>query len=117
MANATRLPVLIGLFAVLAAGPALAQSPGPQFSAATITKAGHALHDVMAINQAYAGQLQHVTDPASRQQIIAEDETKGVEAVNRNGLTVDQYKQILEAARQDPTLRQKLIAAANERGG
>ncbi|MGH7105967.1 MAG: DUF4168 domain-containing protein, partial [Acetobacteraceae bacterium] len=107
MPNATRIPVLVGLFAALAASPALAQSPGPQFPAATITNAGHALHDVMAINQTYFDQLKQTTDPASRRQIITEDKAKGTEAVNRNGLTVDQYNQVIEAARTDPNLRQK----------
>lgn len=115
MANAIRLPVVAGLLAALAVSPALAQSAAPQFSEATITKAGHALHDVMAINHSYSDQLQQTKDPASRQQIMTEDKTKGTEAVNRNGLTVDQYNQVLEAARKDPNLRQKLIDAAKER--
>ncbi|MGH7101465.1 MAG: DUF4168 domain-containing protein [Acetobacteraceae bacterium] len=115
MTNATRLPVLVGLFGALAVSPALAQPAASQFSAATITNAGHALHDVMAINHTYSEQLNQTKDPASRQQIITEDKAKGAEAVNRNGLTVDQYNQVLEAARKDPNLRQKLIDAAKER--
>jgi len=77
-----------------------------------INKAGHAFHEVWTINHDYDARLARTTDPAARQQIFTEDYQKGADAVVRNGLTVNEYNQVLALAGQNQTVRQKLLAAA-----
>jgi len=124
--HARILPIALllagGAMAMPAFGQQYTTSPTPPeanggsasavYSDATITKAGHALHDVLGIHQANRAKLAATTDPTARSQIIAADRQQASEAVVRDGLTVDQYSQILASARQDPTLRARLLSAA-----
>jgi hypothetical protein len=127
MARRSRtLPIALVLAAGACAAPSFGQTYGttptppaapgatasPAYSDATMTKAGHALHDVLAINQTYRGKAAATTDPAARSQIIDQAKQQATQAVNRDGLTVDQYNQILASARQDPALRTRLLSAA-----
>jgi hypothetical protein len=112
MTNRTRLLVLIGLVAGATARPTFAQSGDTTISDPTITKAGHAFHDVSMINRDYNARYQNTADPSARQQIVTEDYQRGAEAVARNGLTLNEYNQVLAVAQQNPAVRQRLLAVA-----
>jgi hypothetical protein len=130
MARRSRmLPIALvlagGAFAAPAFGQGYSATPTPPvppevngspasatYSDATVTKAGHALHDVLGINQTYRAKLMATTDPTTRSQLIAQARQEASAAVVHDGLSVDQYGQILASARQDPTLRARLMTAA-----
>lgn len=109
----------IVLAAVVVGSPvALAQttpqggaSPGV-LSDATIQKAGHALHDVAQIKMDYSQRMQTVQDPGQRQQLVQEAKGRQVQAVEAQGLSVQQYDQIMDVAQANPTVKQRLLAAA-----
>jgi hypothetical protein len=97
--------------------PARQQTPqgnatSSNYSDATIAKAGHALRDVLTINQTYRNKLTSTSDMATRRQIIADAKQQAVAAIGRDGLTVDQYNQILASARDNLAVRQRLLSAA-----
>lgn len=120
------LALLAGIFAAgVFAAPVFAQAggtpsqgatplgaAGQSYSDATVNKAGHALRDVLTINEAYRQKIVAQPDMNARRQIAAEAQAKATQAVNKDGLTVDQYNRILGSARADPTLRSKLLSAA-----
>ena len=86
--------------------------PAQQMSQATITKAGHALRNVVAINKMYGQKLSKTTDPAAKQQLVAAAKQKAMGAITSQGLTVGQYNQVLASAEQNPSMRQQLLNAA-----
>ncbi|HQT74495.1 MAG: hypothetical protein B7Z59_03200 [Acidiphilium sp. 37-67-22] len=121
----------VALFAAaFAASPALAAttSPGaatpvpapttgsmaaaPAASPQTVAKAGKALHQVLDINHTYGAKLAHTTNPAGKQRLIASAKSKATAAITAQGLTVRQYDQVLAEARQNPSMRAQLFAAA-----
>lgn len=130
MVRATKiLPIALVMAAGALAAPAFGQTYGTpptppmppgatggmtsqSYSDATMTKAGHALHDVLTINQSYRQKMMGTSDMNARHQMATEAQQQAGAAVTRDGLTVDQYNQILTQARQDPALRARLLNAA-----
>lgn len=111
--------------AALLVGPAMAQtaSPGdtgsssgmravPQVSPQTVSKAGKAMHNVLAINKSYGDKLQKTSDPAGKQELVAMAKQKATTAITDQGLTVGEYNQVLASARQNQSMRQQLLNAA-----
>lgn len=88
-----------------------AHIPSPE-----MTKAGHALKDVLKINHEYGAKLSQAKSKQAKQQIVSTARSKAKQAIQNDGLTVGQYNQVLAAARQNPKVREKLLAAANIRG-
>ena len=87
-------------------------TPAGMPSGRTITRAGHALHDVLAINHQYGARLADTHDPAGKQRIVVLARQQAAAAIQRQGLTIDRYDQVLELARENPTVRQQLLQAA-----
>jgi hypothetical protein len=118
MAHRTRiLPIAAVLAAGMLAVPAFAQTAGGTAPAATVppatmAKAGHALHDVMAINRSYGSKVAQTSDPAGKQRLITEAKQQAEGAIARDGLTIAEYKQVLATAQQNPAVRQQLLSAA-----
>ena len=136
MAHRTRiLPIAAVLAAGMLAVPAFAQTaggtapppsaapapmqpgmngaaPAAAFPQATMTKAGHALRDVMAINRSYGSKLARTPDAAGKRQLIAEAKQQAQGAIARHGLTIAEYRQVLASAQQNPAVRQQLLSAA-----
>lgn len=127
-----------GVAAVLAmaAVPAIAQQPGgttmPAYrpgmsqpapapgnttvSGATVTKVGAALREVTQIRQGAAQRLQAATTDAERQAVARQATSAEESAVMRQGISVGTYNQVIAAAHRDPSLRQRVLAAANSAG-
>jgi parvulin-like peptidyl-prolyl isomerase len=124
----SRLALAAGLVAIpLASGTALAQTatthpvtpqamgrsmPAGNLSHATITKAGKALHEVMAINQSYKAKMSAATAPSTKNQILTAAKQKAMAAISAQGLTVSQYDQVLASAQNNPAVRQQLLSAS-----
>jgi Domain of unknown function (DUF4168) len=87
-------------------------TPAGMPSGRTIARAGHALHDVLAINHHYGARLADTHDPAGKQRIVVLAQQQAAAAIQRQGLTIDRYDQVLELARENPTVRQQLLQAA-----
>jgi ribosome-binding protein aMBF1 (putative translation factor) len=76
-----------------------------------LQKAGGALHDVVQIQQDYSQRMQSASQN-DKQGLAQQAQAEAVKAVKSRGLTVDQYNQVIEQARADPGVKQRLIAAA-----
>lgn len=89
-------------------------SPAPTGAAPsddTVREAGAALHDVVGIRQSYGPRIQSAS-PDQRHSLAEQAANEEVAAVKRHGLSVDQFNDVVQTARADPTVRSRLLAAA-----
>jgi hypothetical protein len=113
--------VSAALLATVMALPAAAQQPrgapsgavsGANIPDATVNKVGAALRQVTQIEQTYSQRLQSANTPAQKQDISKQANGAAVTAITEQGLTIDQYTQVIQAAQSDPALKQRVVAAA-----
>lgn len=78
-----------------------------------VRKAGAALRNVSQIQNDYSQRVQGAKTQDERQQLITQARSAEVNAVTNQGLSLDQYNQILQLAQADPTFRQRLLSAAH----
>jgi Domain of unknown function (DUF4168) len=110
--------------AILAAGcylssPAanvLAQSPqpgppasAPDLSDQKLSATAAAMERVASLQRNYRQRLAETEAPAEKERIVAEANNELTRAVNEQGLSVEEYTSILDAARDNPEVRDKLI--------
>jgi Domain of unknown function (DUF4168) len=88
--------------------------PGASISDATVGKVGMALQQVAQIKQTYSQRLESAKTPAQQQDISKQANDAAVTAITQQGLTIDQYRQVIQVAQNDPTLKQRLLAAAGQ---
>jgi hypothetical protein len=72
--------------------------------------------EVEKIRRAYEPRLEEAKNPEESKQIQIEAVSKMQEALTKEGLTLESYKQIFDIARADEDLRKKLIGLINEEG-
>jgi hypothetical protein len=84
------------------------QTPASSISDQQLTAAAAAIRQVTMVRQTYAQKIA-AAPPSAKKQMTTEANSALVKAVTDQGLSVDQYNTILQMARNDPTLRQKLI--------
>ncbi len=126
-----RTAVLAAAFVAAAAMPALAQQGGtdvaspqkpgatiPQadLSDATVQKVGAVLRQTVTIRQKYAERAQSAKSQQDEQTLATQAQTEMVQAVSDQGLTVQQYNQVIQMAQADPSLKQRLLSAAQSGG-
>jgi vacuolar-type H+-ATPase subunit H len=92
----------------------LAQSTPPGPSASTPEMLDQKLSAVAAAVKRVAGlqkdyQQRIAEAPAEKERIIAEANTEFTKAVTDQGLSVEEYDSILDAARDDPEIRKKIL--------
>ena len=90
----------------------LAQSPppGPSVSARDLLKAvATALERVASLRNDYRQRIAEVEAPAEKERIVVEANKELTRAVTDQGLSVEEYTSILDAARDNPEIRDKLI--------
>jgi Domain of unknown function (DUF4168) len=113
--------MLAALFATAMLLPAAAQpsggvpsgnEPNASTSDATVGKVGAALRQVLQIKQTYSQRLQSAATPAEQQDISKQASGAAAAAITRQGLSIDQYTRVLQAAQSDPALKQRVLAAA-----
>jgi hypothetical protein len=94
------------------------QGAAPQqgeLSDALVHKVGAALRQTAVIRQKYAERAQSM-NPAQQQQLTGQAQSEMMQAIGDQGLSVQQYNQVLQLAQADPTLRQRLMSAAQSGG-
>jgi hypothetical protein len=94
----------------------LAQSPppGPSTSAPDVSDqklsaVAAALERVASLQQDYRQRLAETEAPADKERIVAEANNELTKAVTEQGLSVDEYESILNAARDDAEIRGKIL--------
>jgi poly(3-hydroxybutyrate) depolymerase len=117
---------LAAALAVASATPVLAQQGGrdataPHAPGATaqpselsdgmVQKVGKALRNAATIRQQYTDRAQ-TQSPQQQQQLTEQAQGEMVKAINDQGLSVQQYNQVIQMAQADPTLKQRLLSAA-----
>ena len=88
--------------------------PGTSVSDATIQQAGKAMRDVVSIRRRYAQQMQSAGNSADKQQLAMRAQNESAKAVTAQGLSVSQYNNVIEQARSDPSVKERLLNAAGE---
>lgn len=74
------------------------------------------MQKVMSLRQAYSQRLTQAA-PADQGRIEQEGQTAMAHAVTDQGLSVQQYNSILQTARNDPNVRQKLLSRVSPSSG
>ena len=121
---------VIAIAAAVAASiamPAFAQpsgdAPAPEatiqqgtVSDAMVHKVGAALRQTVTIRQKYAERAQSQTSAQDQQTLTTAAQTEMVQAISDQGLSVQQYNQVIQMAQADPSLKQRLLSAAQSGG-
>jgi hypothetical protein len=79
--------------------------------AATINKAGAALHDVALVQEKYQGRIDSAP-PAQKQTLTTQANAEAVQAIQSRGLSVREYTNVIRVARNDPQVKQQLLDVA-----
>jgi hypothetical protein len=79
--------------------------------AATIGKAGAALHDVARVQAKYQGKWE-AASPEQKQSMSEQANAEAVQAIQSHGLSVQEYSNVIRVAQNDPQVKQKLLNAA-----
>ncbi|HLY57029.1 MAG TPA: DUF4168 domain-containing protein [Stellaceae bacterium] len=138
------LSLAAGLAAfVLAAGPALAQSrmqgsgmqdqtqmqnqlqqqelqqrtqPQSQIPPQKLDAAASVVKDVNDLQRSYQPRIDAAASPADKQKVVGEEEQAAEKAVTDRGLTVDEFKQIMQVAKNDPNIRNEITRRMQPEG-
>jgi hypothetical protein len=78
----------------------------------TVDKAGAALRQVTVIRQTYAPRIAAANSDKEKQSLRQQAMDEAAKAVNDQGLSVDQYNEVMRLAEADPGLEQRLVTAA-----
>jgi GTP1/Obg family GTP-binding protein len=105
--------VLIVLMLVPASGwsqeyGARQQAGQDEVSVNEIASFAKAQNQVVKIQQEYRAKLSGIDDPAQQQPIVQEMNGRLVAAVQQEGLSVERYNEISNAAQSDPALQQRI---------
>ena len=89
-------------------------SPGPSISARDLSDqklkaVAAALQHVASLRKDYQQRIAEAEAPAEKERIVAEANKELTKAVTEQGLSVEEYTSILDAARENPEIRDKLI--------
>lgn len=79
--------------------------------AATINKAGAALHDVTLVQEKYQTKIDSAS-PAQKQTLSTQANAEAVQAIQSRGLSVQEYANVIRMARNDPQVKQRLLDVA-----
>jgi hypothetical protein len=92
----------------------LAQAPSPSISARDLSDqklkaVATALERVASLRKDYGQRIAEAEGPAEKDRIVAEANKELPKAVTEQGLSVEEYTSILDAARDNPEIRDKLF--------
>lgn len=85
---------------------------GNSVSDAMVHRVGKAIRNVTMVRQQYTQQAQASKSPQARQELDTQAQRDMAKAVTDQGLTLQQYDQVIQMAQADPTLRQRLLSVA-----
>jgi Domain of unknown function (DUF4168) len=129
-----RMAALAAAFIATAATPALAQQSRPgaaspqtpsapgtalqqdDLSDAMVHKVGAALRQTVTIRQKFAERAQATKSQEQQEALTAQAQTEMMQAISDQGLSVQQYNQVIQMAQADPTLKQRVLSAAQSGG-
>jgi len=80
----------------------------------TVRKAGVALRQVAQIQQDYEQRMRSAQTKDQQQGLTQQADAAAVQAINNQGLSVDQYNQVIRKAQADPDTKRRLLAAAQQ---
>jgi hypothetical protein len=78
-----------------------------------VTKVGSAAVRVVEIRQTFTPRIVAARSQAERDGLEEEATAALVEAISDQGLSVDEYNEVVAAAQDDPDLEQRLLTAAS----
>ena len=79
----------------------------------TVAKVGSAAVRVVEIRQSFTPRIVAARSQAERDGLEEEATAALVEAISDQGLSVEEYNEVVAAAQADPELEQRLLAAAS----
>ena len=85
-----------------------AAAPAAQFSDQQLNSFAAAAKEVFAIRQKYAPQFEAASDETQKKQIVQTAQSEMKKAIQGNGLTLEQYNNVLVAAKDDKVLAEKI---------
>jgi len=93
------------------------QTPGvtaqqSQLSDATVQKVGKALRSMATIRQEYTEKAQSTKSPDQQKELTDQAQSSMVKAIGDQGLSVQQYNQVIQMAQADPNLKERLLSVA-----
>lgn len=91
-----------------AQAPAATQQAPANYSDSQLEKFVSASQKVAVISQEYTPKLQSTTDESTRQQVYREADEKMVQAVQNEGMTVEEFNGINQAIQNDQALMQRV---------
>jgi hypothetical protein len=102
-------------------GAATPSTPGAAtqqgaLSDALVHKVGAALRQTASIRQKYSTGAEAANTSDQKQTVSSQAETEMLQAISDQGLSVQQYNQVIQMAQADPTLRQRLLLVAQSGG-
>jgi Domain of unknown function (DUF4168) len=78
-----------------------------------IAKVGTAVGHVAAIQQDFSPRIAAAVSPDEKQGLQQEAGAAVVQAISDQGLTIDQYNEVVSAAQTDPDLEERILEVAN----
>ena len=83
-----------------------------EISDTLVQKVGVALGQITQIRETYAERFASVDSDDEKQTVETEAQTVIAEAVSQQGLSVEQFNRVVTAAKADPDLERRVLAAA-----
>jgi hypothetical protein len=83
---------------------------------ALVHKVGAALRQTATIRQKYTQRAQAASTPEQKQALSSQVETEMMRAISDQGLSLQQYNQVIQMAQADPALKQRVLSAAQSGG-
>jgi hypothetical protein len=87
-------------------GPA---APAPNLSDQKLGAAANAIKRVADLQKDYRQRFAEAEAPAEKERIVAEAQNEFTKAVTEQGISVEEYVSILDAARDDPEIQGKIL--------
>jgi len=81
-----------------------------------VHKVGAALRETVTIRQKYTQRAQAANTPEQKQALSGQVETEMMRAISGQGLSLQQYNQVIQMAQADPSLKQRVLSAAQSGG-
>ena len=78
-----------------------------------IQKVGAAVREVSQVRKDYGTRMSEANTDEEREGLEVEAQAVMVEAVQRQGLSVAEFSEVVDATDDDPDLRDRVLAAAN----
>lgn len=122
-----RIAAMAAIVVTTAIAPAVAQQAGGGASAqqapgtatqgtpvsdAMVNRVGKAIRNVSMIRQQYSQRAEGSKSPQAREELNNDAQRDMAKAVSDQGLTLQQYDQVIQLAQADQKLRQRLLSVA-----